>query len=53
MPSLFDNPVAGPVEATIHSMQSELTAKAAENSDMQRRWLAMQTELVALQVCGC
>ena len=49
--SLLDMPVAGPLEATIHSMQSELTAKAAESSDMQRRWLAMQTELVALQVC--
>ena len=42
--------VAGPHEATIHSIQKELTAKAAESSDMQRRWLSMQTELVGLQV---
>ena len=41
---------AGPLEATIHSMQSELTTKATESSEMQRRWLAMQTELVTLQV---
>ena len=41
---------AGPLEATIHSMQSELATKAAESSDMQRRWLSMQAELVGLQV---
>ncbi len=43
-------PAAGPLEATIHSMQTELATKAAESSDMQRRWLSMQTELVGLQV---
>jgi hypothetical protein len=49
-PLAYRLPNAGPLEATIHSMQSELTAKANGSSEMQRRWLTMQTELVALQV---
>ena len=31
-------------------MQTELATKAAESSEMQRRWLSMQTELIGLQV---
>jgi hypothetical protein len=40
----------GPLEATIVSLSRDIDAKSAESRDLQRRWLAKQTELVALQV---
>eukprot|EP00879_Flechtneria_rotunda_P033179 GHRR01036724.1.p1 GENE.GHRR01036724.1~~GHRR01036724.1.p1 ORF type:complete len:546 (+),score=242.57 GHRR01036724.1:177-1814(+) len=41
----------GPLEATINNLGKEIDAKGKEGQDLQRRWIAKQTELVALQVC--
>jgi len=43
------SPLAGPLEATIANLQREIAAKAAAGRDLQRRWIAMQSQLVALQ----
>ncbi len=40
---------AGPLEATINSLQHEIDAKGLQGRDLQRRWIQHQTELVALQ----
>ncbi|GFH23762.1 flagellar-associated protein 172 [Haematococcus lacustris] len=39
----------GPLEATIKNLQREIDTKALESKEMQRRWIAAQTELVGLQ----
>jgi hypothetical protein len=36
----------------VHNLRKEVDAAADEARAMQRRWLVLQTELVALQVCG-
>lgn len=36
----------GPLEATIHNLQKEISQKAVEGKELQRRWIAFQTELV-------
>lgn len=40
----------GPLEATIKNLQREIDTKGQESGEMQRRWIAAQAELVALQV---
>jgi hypothetical protein len=40
----------GPLEATITSLTREIDAKGGEGRELQRRWIAKQTELVTLQV---
>lgn len=39
----------GPLEATIRNLQKEIDTKGGESKELQRRWIAFQTELVALQ----
>jgi len=39
----------GPLEATIKNLQREIDTKGRESGEMQRRWIAAQGELVALQ----
>ncbi|KAL4448619.1 hypothetical protein ABPG75_005838 [Micractinium tetrahymenae] len=39
----------GPLEATIVNLQREIAAKAAAGRDLQRRWIGVQGQLVALQ----
>ena len=41
--------LAGPLEAVIANLQREIDAAHDESRVVQRRWLAKQTELVALQ----
>eukprot|EP00877_Chromochloris_zofingiensis_P014228 jgi/Chrzof1/9059/Cz03g34170.t1 len=40
----------GPLEATINSLTKEIELKGVEGKELQRRWIARQTELVALQI---
>ena len=40
---------AGPLEATINSLQNEIDSKGVQGRELQRRWIQHQTELVALQ----
>lgn len=41
--------LTGPLEATIASLQREIAAKAEAGQALQRRWIAVQRTLVALQ----
>ena len=36
----------GPLEATIYNLQKSIAAKTAENTELQKRWITLQTELV-------
>lgn len=40
---------AGPLEATIVNLQRDIAAKSAASRDLQRRWIGVQGQLVALQ----
>ncbi len=40
---------SGPLEATIANLQREIAAKAAAGRDLQRCWIVVQGQLVALQ----
>lgn len=39
----------GPLEATINNLAKEIDHKGLESTQLQRRWIACQTELVSLQ----
>ena len=39
----------GPLEATIRNMQREINSKSLESKELQKRWMALQTELVRMQ----
>jgi chromosome segregation ATPase len=36
----------GPLEATIYNLNKSIAAKTAENAELQKRWITLQTELV-------
>lgn len=40
---------AGPLEATIANLQREIAAAGAAGRDLQRRWIAVQAQLVGAQ----
>ena len=40
---------AGPLEATIANLQREIAAKTGAGRELQRRWIGVQGQLVALQ----
>ena len=40
---------AGPLEATISNLQREIAAKTAAGRELQRRWIGVQGQLVAVQ----
>jgi hypothetical protein len=52
LPSCAEAVSTGPLEATIASLSREIDAKGGEGRELQRRWMAKQTELVTLQVGG-
>lgn len=38
----------GPLEATIYNLNKSIAAKTAENTELQKRWITLQTELVGI-----
>ena len=46
----MEEDASGPLEAMIYNLQHEIDHKGSESQDLQRRWIGVQTELVALQV---
>ena len=40
---------AGPLEATIANLQREIEGRAAAARELQRRWIGVQSQLVATQ----
>lgn len=38
----------GPLEATIYNLNKSIAAKTAENTELQKMWITLQTELVSI-----